>query len=497
MSDQLLETDEQTPVDRPAVVDGAVTLQDTPVEGAEVMVFYDSDTAEATTQTDENGEYAFTTIDEQEVTKVVVNVTGATVSGYENNFYATSQKQVDANSTPITKDFNFIDEFDDTVNQSQVLVSHRVESNQINIGYVGNIYTLQALNHKTELQEKNNELELQTEEYRYDQYKQTNNIDGSATENWNSGAGFKPIGSPSTDYDNYSSTKQFTASYNGNGYEISNLYINRPDAISVGLFGDLFTKPNEQKINNIYVTDSKIVGGNYAGAITGISSEGVYKNLSVSNTSVKAENYIGAVIGSNNGELTSSYATDNSVEASAEFSDAGGFVGVNDGRINESFSTTTTVTGSESGGFIGVNNGIVTNAYVLDSEISGTGSRDIVGGFVGHNIGHISKVYAVATINSPDLSGGVAGRLYGGSISDAYYTTSSVSDGIGQINSENDTDAPSQTNVTSVTRSELTENPESTMSALDYDTVWVSNGSIPTLQTFIVEEQETQTDAEE
>lgn len=53
-------------------------------------------------------------------------------------------------------------------------------------------------------------------------------IDASDTINWNNGEGFVPIGV----WNN-----QFTGIFDGNGYEITGLYINKPSTQRVGLFG--------------------------------------------------------------------------------------------------------------------------------------------------------------------------------------------------------------------------------------------------------------------
>ena len=54
------------------------------------------------------------------------------------------------------------------------------------------------------------------------------NIDASTTSNWNSGAGFTPIGNNSI---------PFTGTFNGKSHTISNLFIDLPLTNSVGLFG--------------------------------------------------------------------------------------------------------------------------------------------------------------------------------------------------------------------------------------------------------------------
>src|SRR5690606_35956569 len=53
-------------------------------------------------------------------------------------------------------------------------------------------------------------------------------IDASATDGWNLGAGFEPVGN---------STSRFTGTFDGLGHTISGLTIKRPSQNYVGLFG--------------------------------------------------------------------------------------------------------------------------------------------------------------------------------------------------------------------------------------------------------------------
>ena len=102
--------------------------------------------------------------------------------------------------------------------------------------------------------------------FSYDNYKtkvseKTNRIieeDSNGTELktfLTSGTGFNPIGSNSNDFYGY---------FDGNGKEIKNIYINRPDEDYVALFGG-----GAREIKNVGIT-GKIVGYNYvAGIIAG------------------------------------------------------------------------------------------------------------------------------------------------------------------------------------------------------------------------------------
>jgi len=59
-------------------------------------------------------------------------------------------------------------------------------------------------------------------------YVLTSDIDATETQSWNSGNGFDPIGD---------SGDNFKGSFDGNGYIVENLYIDRSSTDHIGLFG--------------------------------------------------------------------------------------------------------------------------------------------------------------------------------------------------------------------------------------------------------------------
>ena len=77
---------------------------------------------------------------------------------------------------------------------------------------------------------------------------------------WNYGEGWNPVGSDSTNY-------HFTATFEGNGHVIRNLFINRPSIVYQGLFGS--TK--YALIRNLGLTGPlmSVSGGRYVGALVG------------------------------------------------------------------------------------------------------------------------------------------------------------------------------------------------------------------------------------
>jgi len=135
--------------------------------------------------------------------------------------------------------------------------------------------------------------------------------------------GWKPIGA--------SPYNVFTGSFNGQGYEIGDLFINRPDEDNVGLFGSV--------------------------------GYGVIKDIGVANVAVTGDGFVGGLVGSNSGNVSNSYSSGNVVG----YSNAGGLVGDNSGTVNNSYSTGTVIGYSGVGGLVGANgassNGIVSNSY--------------------------------------------------------------------------------------------------------------------------------------
>lgn len=85
-----------------------------------------------------------------------------------------------------------------------------------------------------------------------------NDIDASVTSSWNEGAGFEPIGISSP----------FTGILDGQGHTISNLYINRPSMMRVGLFSRFGASA---EIRNVGLLNAQVTGFRYVGTLIGAS----------------------------------------------------------------------------------------------------------------------------------------------------------------------------------------------------------------------------------
>ncbi|MBA7695477.1 hypothetical protein ES703_104105 [subsurface metagenome] len=119
-------------------------------------------------------------------------------------------------------------------------------------------------------------------------YELGGDIDASATSDWNDGAGFLPI------IDGYT---EFTGHFDGKGFAIDQLFINRPTTDKVGLFGD--TRP--AGIKNVELTSCDITGKDYVGALVGELygyTEGIVTIEGCSSSgSVSGESSIGGLFG--------------------------------------------------------------------------------------------------------------------------------------------------------------------------------------------------------
>ena len=190
------------------------------------------------------------------------------------------------------------------------------------------------------------------------------NIDAFATSDWNSSAGFQPIGNDTT---------QFSGVFEGLGHIVSGLHIERPSQNYVGLFG--YT--NGAAIRNVgrdFDQTARMNGRVCVGGLVGINWGGSISN-SYSTGSVTGGDLVGGLVGWNeSGSISYSYST-GSVTGGAN---VGGLVGWNDYcSISNSYSTgSVTGTGSTSyaGGLVGYAGGGSINNSFWDTQTSGQSS---------------------------------------------------------------------------------------------------------------------------
>ena len=155
--------------------------------------------------------------------------------------------------------------------------------------------------------------------------------------------GWEPIG----EYRN----NPFSGTFDGNGFKIKDLYIDRRHESQIGLFGAI----RAGEINNMSLIDINVNGGGRVGGIVGIHGGNIYNS---------------SVTGEVNGE--------------SRVGGLAGVIGAEDlfGIIDNSYSRADVSGNRTVGGLVGSHGyGIVENAYAI-GNVSGNTS---IGGLIGHN----------------------------------------------------------------------------------------------------------------
>lgn len=258
------------PVPNPSTVIGESTGATT-----EVIAYNQDDEVVATAIINEEGEYSFET--EEEQVDVVVNIEGVNTS--EGEIYTAGRRSVVTDSTA-TVDFEFLGFESTEVNNTDVLVAYRHQtSNGASVKQVGNLTQLQAIS-SSDL---------------YASYELVRDIDAEDTKDWNYGSGFNPIGITDETVNGYNEYDFFQGEINGNGYTISNLYVDRADRAG-------FIAKNRGTVVNLHFEDADMTTQDSTGPTGVVASvnQGAIRNVSVVD-SVAVGNEVGLIAGLNKG----------------------------------------------------------------------------------------------------------------------------------------------------------------------------------------------------
>jgi hypothetical protein len=201
------------------------------------------------------------------------------------------------------------------------------------------------------------------------------NLTGATLDN---SAGWKPIGSNSD---------PFTGIFNGNGYKITNLWINRTTIDGIGLFSYI----DGAKIRNLGVEINSGKGGVQGDSAVGGIAGYVYNSSSITNSYSTgdvsgADDYVGGIAGrvSSSSSITNSYST-------ANVSSTGDSVGGIAGRISSSSSITNSysmgdvsATGGTAGGIAGdvYDYSTIKNNAAINQEINGSSDVNRIVGYI-------------------------------------------------------------------------------------------------------------------
>jgi hypothetical protein len=218
----------------------------------------------------------------------------------------------------------------------------------------------------------------------------------------NEGNGWEPIGTWLwNDPHKYGA---FTGTFDGQGYEISDLWIDWPH-FNVGLFGYV----HEGTIDSVRLVNAVVTGRQCVGGLVGYNS-GVVANSSATGNVVSRQHDAGGLVGWNNGNVIMCHAA---ADVTGD-QGVGGLVGGNSGNVDSSYSTGDIDGQWMVGGLVGVNSeGSVVNSF-FEGSVAG---RRAVGGLVGQSGGTVGNSYSAATVIGEEEVGGLVGKNY----YDAFY----------------------------------------------------------------------------
>ena len=219
-------------------------------------------------------------------------------------------------------------------------------------------------------------------------YRLANDIDATATRGWNNGKGYDPIGK------NFSffTRNRFFGVFNGDGYEVRGLWVNRPGERDIGLFGSI-------------------------GSGSSVVSVGVADGY------FRGHYYVGGVVGLSEGDVSFSWSS--SAAAGGRFGESvGGLVGLlRGGNVSFSWSSGAVWGGSGIGGLIGslVRRGNVSFSWSSGAVLGREKIAGLVGGII---IGNVSSSWSSGSIDvdhAREFISGLTSRPVIGTVSNSYW----------------------------------------------------------------------------
>jgi hypothetical protein len=230
----------------------------------------------------------------------------------------------------------------------------------------------------------------------------------------NQSKGWEPIGV----YEQAGSFAPFVGIFDGQGYEIRDLVINRADEMAVGLFGAVVEWDEGGVIKNVGVMNANVTGDVGVGGVVGLNGGTVSNCLSSGN--MTGGSRVGGVVGLNI-ETVTGCSFEGMV--TGHYILVGGLVGYNTGNVSSSYSDGNVVGGLGVGGLVGLNDGTVSDSSA-ESDVKGD---EYVGGLVGHNQeGTVGNCYGGGHVIGDLRVGGVVGYNDKGGIVVRSYASGSV-----------------------------------------------------------------------
>ena len=197
---------------------------------------------------------------------------------------------------------------------------------------------------------------------------------------WNNGEGWDPIASDTPS----AQASRYQGDFNGNGFTINNMFINRAGD-DIGLFGGIHTTT---RIESLGVTNANITG----------------------------RHYIGILVGASYGAVVACYTTGSVTSTiTSGLTDTGGLVGLLNtatppASIHSSYSTASVNSADYVGGLVGRSlNSVITNSYSTGRVTRTSGAGPYIGGLIGYGSGNTITATYYDTDTSGCVTGGSAG----------------------------------------------------------------------------------------
>lgn len=246
--------------------------------------------------------------------------------------------------------------------------------------------------------------------------------DGNVT-NGSSFKAWRPMGMAD---ENGEFTGHYKGIFDGNGYSISGLYVNRDEATadvnsrfksSIGLFGyhDGVTK-------NLGILDSYMRGNYCIGGICGYNDGGTIQNC-YSAATVCGDSYIGGICG----RSRSNSIIENCYNAGYVYGatrSIGGICGDNYSTIESCYNIGIIEGNFMVGGIVGVSSGLGNTIWIKDCYNRGNVIGDTIdiggiGGYIGSSL--VENCYSQATVSGNTNVGGICGNSNKVDFQNAYY----------------------------------------------------------------------------
>lgn len=236
----------------------------------------------------------------------------------------------------------------------------------------------------------------------------------------NEGRGWEPIGIW---------PDPFTGSFDGQGFEIRDLFIDRPVEDHVGLFSFVVTGA---VITGVALIDVDVTGDEYVGSLVGHIHGGSLSNC-YSTGKVAGDTHVGGITGESGGIFSNTYST----ASVTGVHEVGGLIGQNHGTVSKSYCTGMVIGDEYVGGLVGWNHhGTISSSY-SSGAVDGV---SLVGGLVGSNRATVSNCYSTGNVTGYEDVGGLVGRNYEGTVSNSLWDieTSGQSTSVGGTGSTTD-----------------------------------------------------------